>query len=92
MDNEPCFPLVPTNAGAAQSCSHAQHQHGMGKMRRCWMCSDLLPAQSTDVPKLVGNFPTFCSKSKVESVYSDIKTIVTFINNRKPGKTRCPVA
>lgn len=65
MDNEPHCPQVLMAAKAAQSCSHAQHPHGMGKMGSCWMCSNLLPVQTIDIPKLTGNIPTFSSKPKI---------------------------
>lgn len=86
-----CLPVL-RSARAAQSCSRAQHQHGMGKMWGCWMCSNLLPAQGTDIPKLIGNFPIFCSKSKVVCVFSDIKRIVAYLLITKAGKARLPVA
>lgn len=92
VDNEPCFLLVQMTARAVQSYSHAQCQCGTGKMWSCLMCSNLLPAQTMDLPTLVGKFPTFCSKSKVVYLFSDIKNHSDmFINNRKAGKTRCPV-
>lgn len=77
MDNETYFPLVQTTAGAVQSCSRAWHQLGMGKLGRCWVCNNVMPTHSTDVPKHLGNFPAFCSKSEVVSVFSDVKNIAT---------------
>lgn len=72
VDNEPYCPQVLTAAKAAQSCSHAQRPHGMGKMASCWMCSNLLPVQTIDIPKLIGNIPTSSSKSKVV-LFSEMK-------------------
>lgn len=41
------------------------------------MYTNLQPAHSTDTPKLAGNFPTSCSKSKIISLISNIKNVAT---------------
>lgn len=74
VDSDPHCPRLLPTAKAAQSCSHAQHPHGMGKMGSAWMCSSLLPVQTVDIPKLTGNIPTFSSKSKVVCFHWNRKT------------------
>lgn len=92
VDNEPHFPQVLTTAKAAQSCSHAQHPHGMGKMESCWMCSNLLPVQTIDIPEFTGSISTFSSKSKVVCFLWNKKNLLAcLLMTESLGKQESPL-